>query len=97
MNYILSQMTPELTEKLITTILHDAFKSFSTWELQNQVKEMAKPILAEVLGRPEVYALIRKKVEEAVQAAVATLPDEVKKTLIERAVEGMTKAWRDNR
>lgn len=95
-NYVLAQITPEVTEKLVMKVLEEAFKGFSSWQLTERLKKEMTPMLDEVLRRPEVLVVIRKRVEEGVTLAVAALPEKVKETLIERAVTGMTKAWRED-
>ena len=95
--YVIKQITPEMTEKLVMSVLGDALKSFSTWELQGSIKKQMTPMLEEVMKRPEVLATMRKKVEEGVNLAIETLPEKVKEQLIERAITGMTKAWREDR
>jgi uncharacterized membrane-anchored protein YjiN (DUF445 family) len=93
-NYMVTQITPEMMHAYVTKLMEDALKNFSSWKVREILEKAMAPMIEEYLKRPEVLAFLRQNVEKGINEAVDSLPDTVKKKLIERAVDGMTKAWR---
>ena len=93
--YMLTQLTPELLHAFVENMLKEAFKTFSSWKVREILDKTMAPMIDDYARRPEVLAFIRQNVEKGINEAISTLPDTVKTKLIERAVDGMTKAWRD--
>lgn len=93
--YIMRELTPEMTQTFVMGIMKDAFKSFSSWKVRECLDKAMAPMIEEYVKRPEVIAFIRQNVEKGINEAIGELPAKVKQTLLERAVDGMTKAWKD--
>jgi uncharacterized membrane protein YheB (UPF0754 family) len=83
---IVEQFSQERMEKFVEHILTKSLERFNDYALQEEVKKIAEPLVQAELRKPEMQARIAAGAKQAVEEAVAGMPEAVK-TTIHREVE----------
>lgn len=77
--------------KIISDILKPAIdnasKYLGSFDIAKIIKEQFEPLIKNALSRPEIKERIEKAISEGIEMAISSLPNNVKKAVVDHIVD----------
>jgi phage pi2 protein 07 len=87
--HIIKELTPDRLEAWAIKLIDDAFKGIHFYDIKKEIEAQALPDAKQLLTAPEMQERIRKTVEDAVEATLIGLPEEVKRLISSRVSDAL--------
>lgn len=92
---ILDSLTPEAMAVFVEKTIAESLKGITSWDLSAALRPHTTKLVNEYVATPEVQARMTKAFREAVDEALGTMPDLVKKEVAAAAAEAFKRSLLD--